>query len=243
MNSNLFPKKTNLLKIILIIFFSNFIFIFIGNGNIVEAPMPKPNEGLWRSKSNIVLPVNKPDPAFFMLSIPSELMPPLSKPDPKSIFPEATKSLTEMVFLRTNIVTEREKVLTLKLKQDEGINHLLQSGGFNSNKAYKAVLAKENIIDLRKLPVGLEVKILSPENNKTGAFTFKISKEFNLYAILDKDLNWLAFKATRPIRNETLLISGEIKSSLYLSAQEVGLPEDVLMEFVQQLASREPFQN
>ena len=216
MNSNLFPKKTNLLKIILIIFFSNFIFIFIGNGNIIEAPMPKPNEGLWRSKSHIVLPVNTPAPAFFMLSIPSEVMPPLSKPDPKSIFPEATKSLTEMVFLRTNIVTAREKVLALKLKQDEGINPLLQRGGFNSNKAYNAVLAIENIIDLRKLPVGLEVKILSPENNKTGAFTFKISKEFNLYAILDKDLNWVAFKASRPIRNEKLLMLNLLFATNYL---------------------------
>ena len=242
MNSNLFPKKANLLKIILIILFSNFIFIFISNGNIIEAPMPKPTEDLWRSKSNIVLPVNKPDPAFFMLSIPSELMPPLSKPDPKSIFPEATKSLTEMVFLRTNIVTEREKVLALKLKQDEGINPLLQRGGFNSDKAYNAVLAIENIIDLRRLPVGLEVKILSPETNKTGAFTFKISKDFNLYAILDKDLNWVAFKASRPIRNEKLLISGEIKTSLYLSAQEVGLPEDVLMEFVQLMGYSVDFQ-
>jgi len=242
MNSNLFPKKTNLLKIILIILFSNFIFIFISNGNIIEAPMPKPNEGLWRSKSNIVLPVNKPDPALFMLSIPSELMPPLSKPDPKSIFPEATKSLTEMVFLRTNIVTEREKVLVLKLKQDEGINPLLQRGGFNSHKAYNAVLAIENIIDLRRLPVGLEVKIISPETNKTGAFTFKISKDFNLYAILDKDLNWVAFKAIRPIRNEKLLISGEIKTSLYISAQEVGLPEDVLMEFVQLMGYSVDFQ-
>ena len=105
-----------------------------------------------------------------------------------------------------------------------------------------AVLAIENIADLRKLPVGLEVKVLSPENNKTGAFTFKISKDFNLFAILDKDLNWAAFKATRPIRNETLLISGEIKSSLYLSAQEVGLPEDVLMEFVQLMGYSVDFQ-
>ena len=115
-------------------------------------------------------------------------------------------------------------------------------GGFNSDKAYNAVLAIENIIDLRRLPVGLEVKILSPETNKTGAFTFKISKDFNLYAILDKDLNWVAFKASRPIRNEKLLISGEIKTSLYLSAQEVGLPEDVLMEFVQLMGYSVDFQ-
>ena len=242
MNSSLFPKKTNFLMFLLMIFFSNFIYIFISNGNIIETPLPKPDENLWRNKSNIILPVNKPDPALFMLSIPSDVMPPLSKPDPKSAFPEATQSLTEMVFLRTNIVTEREKLLTLKLEQNEGINPLLQRGGFNSNQAYSAVLAIGNIADLRKLPVGLEVKILSPENNKTSAFTFKLSKEFNLYAILDKDLNWVAFKATRPIRNETLLISGEIKSSLYLSAQEVGLPEDVLMEFVQLMGYSVDFQ-
>jgi len=241
MNSNFFPKKINFL-IIFLIFFLNFINIFISNANIIETPMSKPNESVWRNKSNIMLPANKPDPALFMMSIPSDVTPPLSKPDPKSIFPEATKSLTEMVFLRTNIVTEREKVLTLKLEQNEGINPLLQRGGFNSNHAYSAVLAIENIADLRKLPVGLEVRILSPENNKTGAFTFKISKEFNLYAILDKDLNWVAFKASRPIRNEILLISGEIKSSLYLSAQEVDLPEDVLMEFVQLMGYSVDFQ-
>ena len=94
MNSSLFPKKTNFLMFLLMIFFSNFIYIFISNGNIIETPLPKPDENLWRNKSNIILPVNKPDPALFMLSIPSDVTPPLSKPDPKSAFPEATQSNT-----------------------------------------------------------------------------------------------------------------------------------------------------
>ena len=65
-------------------------------------------------------------------------------------------------------------------------------------------------MNLNKLPVGLKVDVLSPLNNKAGAFSFKINNEFNIYAISDNKSNWSAFKAFRPIKKETLFITGTI---------------------------------
>ena len=71
---------------------------------------------------------------------------------------------------------------------------------------------------------------------------FKINNKFNVYGISDNNSNWSAFKAFRPIKKETLFITGTIKSNLYLSAQEVGLPEDALIEFVQLMGYSIDFQ-
>ena len=93
-------------KILLIIFIFGFIkppLVFASIENSIEVPLSKPDEKYWRLKSEIEIPEKKPDPIIFMLALPSDVKPPLKKPDPKSIFPLATKSLTEMVFKKTNI--------------------------------------------------------------------------------------------------------------------------------------------
>ncbi len=214
----------------------------VTNSLVIETPLAKPNEREWRQKSNISIPEAKPDPAFFMLAIPTNLEAPKRKPDPKSIYPMATKSLTEMVFKKTNIFISSDDIQRLDLKKNEGIGPLLKRAGFNSKQVYEAVSNITNIVNLNKLPVGLKVDVLSPFGNKAGAFSFKINNEFNIYAILDNKLNWSAFKAFRPVKKETLFITGKIESNLYLSAQEVGLPEDALIEFVQLMGYSIDFQ-
>ena len=79
----------------------------------------------------------------------------------------------------------------------------------------------------------MNVQFLTPEENNTGGITFRISKEFNIYAIQDKNKDWMAIKAIRPIKTETLLIQGTINTNLYEAAKAASLPEDVLMELVQ----------
>ena len=237
-----FFKYSKFLLIILVFGFIKPPFVFGSIESSIEVPMLKPDEKYWRLRSKIEVPEKKPDPVIFMLALPSDLIPPQKKPDPKSIFPLATRSLSEMVFKKTSIVTKNENLVTLSLRKNEGINPLLRRAGFNARQAYQASLEIENKINLNKLPIGLEVKILNPENSNTGAFSFKLNNKFNLYAILDKDLNWISFKAIRPVKKETLLISGKIKSNLYLSAQEVGLPEDTLIEFVQLMGYSVDFQ-
>ena len=212
------------------------------NSLVIEVPLTKPNEIDWRQKSNISIPQTKPDPAHFMLAIPSNVEVPKLKPDPKSVFPTATASLTEMIFKRTSIFVSSENIQSLNLRKNEGIGPLLKMAGFNSNQVYGAVSAIKNIVNLKKLPVGLKVDVLTPWNNKLGAFSFKINNEFNIYAISDNRSDWSAFKAYRPIKKETLFVAGTIKSNLYLSAQEVGLPEDALIEFVQLMGYSIDFQ-
>ena len=214
----------------------------VTNSLVIEAPLGKPHETEWREKSNISVPLAKPDPAFFMLAIPTNVEAPKRKPDPRSIYPMATTSLTEMIFKKTNIFISSDDIQTLELKKNEGIGPLLKRAGFNSKQVYEAVSNITNIVNLNKLPVGLKVDVLSPFGNKAGAFSFKINNEFNIYAILDNKLNWSAFKAFRPVKKETLFITGTIESSLYLSAQEVGLPEDALIEFVQLMGYSIDFQ-
>ena len=97
-------KIRNILKQYISIFFIFALNSFLLTANaltntlVIEIPLPKPNEIEWRQKSNISVPLPKPDPAFFMLAIPTNVKAPKGKPDPKSIYPIATKSLTEMIF-------------------------------------------------------------------------------------------------------------------------------------------------
>ena len=93
----------------------------VTNSLIIETPLAKPNETEWRQKSNISIPEEKPDPAFFMLAIPTNVEAPKRKPDPKSIYPMATTKLTEMIFKKTNIFISSEDIQTLDLKKNEGI--------------------------------------------------------------------------------------------------------------------------
>ena len=227
-----------------IIIVNHMIPVCFANSNIqlIQIPLTKPEEKFWRMKSQIDIPKGKPDPVLFMPAIPTDLEPPITKPDPKSLFPIATKSLTEMVFKKTNLLITSDNTKELSLRKNEGINPLLVRAGLSSKHAYEAVLEIEHKINLNKLPLGLKVTVLSSSTTNIKAFSFKINNQFNLYAILDKNSQWSSFKALRPIKKETLLISGTIKSNLYLSAQEVGLPEDTLMEFVQLMGYSVDFQ-
>ena len=209
---------------------------------IPPIPMKKPNETQWRAQSNIEKPASKPDPVIFMSAIPSKISLPITKPNPLSIYPNAKKFLTEMIFERTNILTERENIKSLSLKKNEGLNPLLQRGGFSSNEAYEIIEAVSSIANLKRLPIGLNVQFLTPEENNTGGITFRISKEFNIYAIQDKNKDWMAIKAIRPIKTETLLIQGTINTNLYEAAKAASLPEDVLMELVQLMGYSIDFQ-
>ena len=103
MNIHNLLKQNNL--IFFIFTFINFLLIETGvtNSLVIEVPSAKPSEAEWRQKSNISIPEAKPDPAFFMLAIPTNLEAPKRKPDPKSIYPIATASLTEMIFKKTNV--------------------------------------------------------------------------------------------------------------------------------------------
>ena len=113
----------SLLKQLNLIFFKftliSFLLIETGvtNSLFFEVPLAKPNEVEWREKSNISIPLAKPDPAFFMLAIPTNVEAPKRKPDPKSIYPMATKSLTEMIFKKTNVFVSSEDIQTLDLKK------------------------------------------------------------------------------------------------------------------------------
>ena len=242
MNIRNLLKPYNLTFFIFTLISFLFIETAVTNSLVIEAPLAKPNEAEWREKSYISVPLAKPDPVFFMLAIPTNVEAPKRKPDPKSIYPMATTKLTEMIFKKTNIFISSEDIQTLDLKKNEGIGPLLKRAGFNSKQVYEAVSNITNIVNLNKLPVGLKVDVLSPSGNKVGAFSFKISNEFNIYAIQDNKLNWSAFKAFRPVKKETLFITGTIESNLYLSAQEVGLPEDALIEFVQLMGYSIDFQ-
>ena len=87
----------------------------------------------------------------------------------------ATKSLTEMIFKKTNIFISSEDIQTLDLKKNEGIGPLLKRAGFNSKQVYEAVSNITNIVNLNKLPVGLKVDVLSPLEIKLGPFHLKLT--------------------------------------------------------------------
>ena len=105
-------KSRNHLKQYISIFFIFTLnsFLLIENAQtsslVIEVPLPKPNEIEWRQKSNILIPLAKPDPAFFMLAIPTNIEVPREKPDPKSIYPIATKSLTEMILKKQMFLSQ-----------------------------------------------------------------------------------------------------------------------------------------
>ena len=218
------------------------VFSCMANTIIPEIPKTKPNEMQWRQVSNLKPPSLKPNPSFFMLSIPTTAETPKLKPAISSFFPEAKNTLTEMIFKRTNLVFEQSAVKILRLKKNEGINPLLQRAGFSPSESHKIAVALGKIINLKKLPVGLEVQCLPPLTNTPGALVFKISKHFNIYGIQDKNGLWDVIKALRPISTEVVSTSGEINSSLYLSAIEANLPEDALLEFVKLMGYSVDFQ-
>ena len=86
-------KIRSLFKQHILIFFiftlNSFLLIenALTNSLVIEVPLSKPNEIDWRQKSNISVPQTKPDPALFMLAIPTNIEVPKIKPDPKSAFP------------------------------------------------------------------------------------------------------------------------------------------------------------
>ena len=190
----------NLLKQYNLIFFIFTLISFlliktaVTNSLVIEVPLAKPNEAEWRQKSNISIPEAKPDPAFFMLAIPTNVEAPKRKPDPKSIYPIATKSLTEMIFKKTNVFISSEDIQTLNLKKNEGIGPLLKRAGFNSKQVYEAISNITNIVNLNKLPVGLKVDVVSPLNNKNRHFHSKLIMNLMFMPYQTKNLIGLPLK-------------------------------------------------
>ena len=118
-------------------------------------------------------------------------------------------------------------------KNGDTLSHAFKSMKIAENKMFGFVNKLKNTFNPKKLRIGQKIKVyVSKENNdKIIGLIIKLDKIKSI-EIFKKDNNFVLNKYEQPTSIKTKKSSGEISSSLYLAAKDVGLPIPILMEMV-----------
>ena len=102
-------------------------------------------------------------------------------------------------------------------------------------------LPKANSI-LSSLPIGMTINFSKPTNILGGALKFSFDKTKDIFVWQDIYNNYNSIISIRPTKLQKTYVNGIIRSSLYQSAVNSGIPENTLFEMVRLLGFSVDFQ-
>ncbi|MFQ5564318.1 MAG: peptidoglycan DD-metalloendopeptidase family protein [Parvularculaceae bacterium] len=133
--------------------------------------------------------------------------------------------------------------LTVTLKRGETFVDALKRAGVNASDRNQAAYAFGKYINLRALIPGQEFRLTTTVPNQTLfqlaaagdepearllALEFRSDAENRVFLKRDRDGGFSAKKSTVPLTARRLAFSGRIDGSLYLSAKNVGAPDEII---------------
>ena len=133
-----------------------------------------------------------------------------------------------------------------KLKKNESLSAALKRINFENYHINKIVntiseLNKGHKI-LSSLPVGMTIHYSNPSSITGGALKLNYTKTKDIFVWQDINDKYNSQVFLRPVKIEETLIKGVIKSNLYISALESGMPENTLLEMISLLGFSIDFQ-
>ena len=180
------------------------------------------------------LPQPKP---HISLAYPGEVVDvetPSPRPDPLSVLPNAALTVAEMYLEQTGLETTDEELYTLK--KGEGLGPALRRAGYSAADANAAINAVSARVNLRLLPAGLSVRVAR------DGFAFAARSDREIFAMRNAEGSWVALKAIRPVERYLAYAHSVIYSSIYEAAQDRGVPDAALAEYVRVMGFSVDFQ-
>lgn len=116
------------------------------------------------------------------------------------------------------------------LARGETLSGLLSRGGLSSEEALRALAAAE-AIDPRRVPAGMRVTLARLEGNSPSKIVFQLAID-RLLHLTKTDSGWVGREERLPWTVDTLVVRGEISSTLYdaFDAGAQSLPEGARAE-------------
>ncbi len=123
------------------------------------------------------------------------------------------------------------KIFTFK--NGDTLSHAFKSMKIAENKMFGFVNKLKNIFNPKKLRIGQKIKVYvsKDDNNQIMGLIINLDKIKSI-EVFKENNNFVLNKYEQPTIIKVQKSSGEISSSLYLAAKDVGLPIPVLMEMV-----------
>ena len=133
-----------------------------------------------------------------------------------------------------------------RLKKNENLSIALKRINFENYHISKIINTIGELNNGHKilisLPVGMTIHYSNPSSITGGALKLNYTKIRDIFVWQDINNKYNSQVFLRPSRMEETLIKGVIKSNLYISALESGMPENTLLEMISLLGFSIDFQ-
>lgn len=156
-----------------------------------------------------------------------------------SVGTKAEASLQASAGDETNDIPQSSEPIlhTLEVGKGDTLMELLVRNGVDRNDAFNAIQAMSDHYDPRSIRPGQEIDVIfqeAAENQDELLQEIRISTAFNQDVSVQRidDSNFKAEIQTQELVTSLQHSTGEISSSLYLTATQSGVPANILMELV-----------
>ena len=127
---------------------------------------------------------------------------------------------------------------SIQIKKGGTLGQALSRVGTSGNESHEAIVALRKVFNLRRLRAGQEVNVrftAAPDANKlTKLDGLTIAVEVDRMVVAERDPtgNFRAKVIEKELRQEFGRIAGTIQGSLFVAAQEAGLPVPLIMDLI-----------
>ena len=182
--------------------------------------------------------------AFSKSLIDNDQTIPIKRPSNFLNFEESPDTILNIIQKVGGKPTVNAKSTTLK--KNETLSSALKRINFDNKSINKIIQSIKKLKHSKKilklLPVGMIIDYAIPSKLAGGAVKLNYTKTKDIFVWQDINNNYFSQVYLRPTKLENTLVKGEIKSSLYESALEAGMPENALLEMINLLGFSVDFQ-
>ena len=127
---------------------------------------------------------------------------------------------------------------TMRIKKGDTLGRVLARAAADGNESHRAIVALRKVFNLRRLRPGQEVELRfvqaagAEEATTLAALTIHLDVDRSAVAEREADGSFAARIVEKDLRREYRRVAGTIEGSLFVAAQDAGLPARLVMELI-----------
>ncbi|MBL3598716.1 MAG: peptidoglycan DD-metalloendopeptidase family protein [gamma proteobacterium endosymbiont of Lamellibrachia anaximandri] len=157
--------------------------------------------------------------------------PPLAKaPAPSTIVPPVKPvSVPSEPDLESLATASKSQWISRKIRSGDSLSSIFKENGLSANLLHRIVNSSKMAKELTRIKPGETLRLQLDDSGSLLALALDHNRVQSLHIRSDGD-SFLANEENKPIEHRTAHTSGTITNSLYLSAQDAGLADALIME-------------
>ena len=127
---------------------------------------------------------------------------------------------------------------TMRIKKGDTLGRVLARAAADRNESHRAIVALRKVFNLRRLRPGQEIELRftraadAEESTTLAALTINLDVDRLAVAEREADGGFTARIVEKDLRREYRRVAGTIEGSLFVAAQDAGLPARLVMELI-----------